>query len=63
LGKKIDDDIDEGHGDSSVVMMGVRSNMIHAATTTDQAKTTPGLLRQTLILATGSRNPRYISEQ
>jgi len=23
LGKKIDDDIDEGHGDSSVVMMGV----------------------------------------
>jgi len=54
LGKKIDDDIDEGHGDSSVVMMGVRSNMIHAATTTDQAKTTPGLLRQTLILATGS---------
>jgi len=23
LGKKIDDDIDEGYGDSSVVMMGV----------------------------------------
>jgi len=32
----------EGHGDSSVVMMGVRSNTRRAATTTDQAKTTPG---------------------
>jgi len=32
----------------------VRSNARRAATTTDRAKTTPGLLRQTPILATGT---------
>ena len=32
----------------------VRSNARRAATTTDQAKMTPGLLRQTPILATGT---------
>src|SRR5882762_641434 len=41
----------------------VRSNVRRAATTTDRAKPTLGLLRQTLILATGSRssgNPRRL---